>query len=381
MNFYMEKQLDGTEFQIYEVPPERRLDKTALGMLGNNRIEGLLPCTPVLVDGKRLLRYPVTDMQPLPTVLSNYLDGSAILHLMDEVCGVLSCLSDYLLDPRMLCPLESAFVSRVDGKLRMTYLPLEPENEALVKPQKMLSQVLNQMMQGPWESAAYTEQMAAELSNEDFSLSRFWKLVQRLQIESQVIPAEDEMHEEEQDAEQETQTPTGRFSRLLALLGIGKQHAAPKEGEKSGRKRKRKRNKTRQGKDDTDMEFAIPGKKEEQRAPGPDVPKGKTIRLDPAVTGKPALIRKRTGECIPIVGKAFSIGSTPGMVDYCISDNSAVASRHAEVRVKDGKCYLVQLAPKASTKVDGVAVAPRVETPLHTGTVIAIADEEFVMQM
>ncbi len=381
MDFYMEKQLDGTRSRVCEVPAARRLDKTALGMLGHARIEGLLHCVPVLVDGKRLLRYPVTDMQPLSTLLTNYLDGSEILRLMDELCEILSSLSDHLLDLRMLLPLESAFVSQVDGRLRMTYLPLEPDGETPVRPQQMLSHLLNQMMQSPWESAAGTEQLAAELAHEDFSLSRFWRSVQRLRIESQVLHTESERQETEQATEEELQVPAGRFGSLRLLLGKGKPCRAPQKAEVSERKRRGKRRKADES--SVALGFAIPCETEdpEQKRPQPDRTRGKTIRLDSAVTGKPMLIRKRTGEQLPIVGKSFSIGSAPGLVDCCVDGSAAIAGRHAEVRMKDGRCYLVQLATKVSTKVDGAAVAPRVETPLHTGTTIVISDEEFLVQM
>lgn len=89
----------------------------------------------------------------------------------------------------------------------------------------------------------------------------------------------------------------------------------------------------------------------------------------------------RTGVCTQIVQPVFRIGKSCTAADLCVDDNPAVSRRHAEIRVRDGACFLVDQNSTNHTYVNGEELAPQAERLLTDGCAVRFANEEFIYQI
>lgn len=95
----------------------------------------------------------------------------------------------------------------------------------------------------------------------------------------------------------------------------------------------------------------------------------------------PFLIRKRTGEKIPINKPVFRIGKERSFVDYFIADNTAISRSHANIITKNQVYYVTDTNSTNHTYVNGKLIASNVETPISSGDIIKLANEEFCFEL
>ena len=114
----------------------------------------------------------------------------------------------------------------------------------------------------------------------------------------------------------------------------------------------------------------------------PDGMQPGTQPLRPEERGQVAeLLCRRTGVRTQIAQQVFRIGKSCTAADLCVDDNPTVSRRHAEIRVRDGACFLVDQNSTNHTYVNGRELVPQTECLLTEGCVIRFADEEFIYQI
>ncbi len=91
----------------------------------------------------------------------------------------------------------------------------------------------------------------------------------------------------------------------------------------------------------------------------------------------PHFQRVRTGEKIFFTKPEYTIGKSE-TADYMIMDNPAVSRIHCVIVKKNGVSYIRDNASTNHTYVDGVELRPGDEVLLKHGSIIYMADEEFV---
>ena len=96
---------------------------------------------------------------------------------------------------------------------------------------------------------------------------------------------------------------------------------------------------------------------------------------------EPFLIRKKTGEKIPINKPVFRIGKERSFVDYFIADNTAISRSHANIITKNQVYYVTDTNSTNHTYVNGKLIASNVETPISSGDIIKLANEEFCFEL
>lgn len=94
----------------------------------------------------------------------------------------------------------------------------------------------------------------------------------------------------------------------------------------------------------------------------------------------PHLIRKKTGDTAYISGHSFVIGKSKEQVDFCISDNPNISRTHACIKMMPDGYYLQDLNATNGTFVDGIKVKWERDVKLKDGSIIKLADEEFVFE-
>lgn len=91
-----------------------------------------------------------------------------------------------------------------------------------------------------------------------------------------------------------------------------------------------------------------------------------------------SLVRESTGETITINKPVFRLGALESSVDYCISGNSTVSRRHANIVVRGGDYYVVDLNSKNKTFINDMPIEPQVETEIKDGDRVSLSNEGFV---
>lgn len=91
-----------------------------------------------------------------------------------------------------------------------------------------------------------------------------------------------------------------------------------------------------------------------------------------------SLVRESTGETILIDKHVFRLGTLESNVDYCISDNGTVSRRHANIVIRGGGCYVIDLNSKNKTLINDMPIEPQVETELKNGDRLSLSNESFV---
>ena len=89
------------------------------------------------------------------------------------------------------------------------------------------------------------------------------------------------------------------------------------------------------------------------------------------------LTRESNGEKIFINKNIFRIGRDRNRVDYAISDNSAISRSHVAIVSRNGEYFVIDNNTANHTYVNESVIPANVETPIHEGDVIRLANESF----
>ena len=89
------------------------------------------------------------------------------------------------------------------------------------------------------------------------------------------------------------------------------------------------------------------------------------------------LIRKKNGENIVINKDNFAIGKDSLNIDFRIADNSAVSRRHATIKQIGAEIIIEDNFSTNGTFVNGARLAEGQSSPIKSGDVIMLANEEF----
>lgn len=90
------------------------------------------------------------------------------------------------------------------------------------------------------------------------------------------------------------------------------------------------------------------------------------------------LLRKNTGEKMPISRSVFRVGKEEGSNDYVVRDNSAVSRKHAEILIEGNHYFIVDKNSTNYTYVDGRVISPNQKVEIFSDTKIRLANEDFV---
>ena len=98
-------------------------------------------------------------------------------------------------------------------------------------------------------------------------------------------------------------------------------------------------------------------------------------------TSAPAfLLRRKTGEIIPLSGSPFIIGKVPLACDYVVSNNPSLSRIHAFIRYEkdEDQYYIIDCNSTNHIYLDGVRIEDSEPVKLNDKTRIHLATEEFV---
>ena len=92
----------------------------------------------------------------------------------------------------------------------------------------------------------------------------------------------------------------------------------------------------------------------------------------------PYFVRVKTGEKIRLDKDEFKIGHKEKIVDYAVSDNSAISRVHCIITKKNGVCFIKDNKSTNGTFLNGEELKEGEEKFLTNNAVVILGDEEFV---
>ncbi len=95
----------------------------------------------------------------------------------------------------------------------------------------------------------------------------------------------------------------------------------------------------------------------------------------------PSLLRSKTGEKYDIDKPVFRIGTEQAYCDLFVSDNNFISRSHADIITRDKRYYVIDRNSTNKTYVDGKVILREAEVEIFDGTVVKLANEEFVFSL
>lgn len=129
MNFTFDNQ-GSSSFIIYTLSGTDELDDIGLGMINNNKINGIIPVSYMQINDERLLRYNISSKIPLESLLGSIVSREKVLAIFASICDVLVEAEEYLLETGMFILDKQYIYSNVSsGECVLMYLPIMKEDE------------------------------------------------------------------------------------------------------------------------------------------------------------------------------------------------------------------------------------------------------------
>ena len=116
-----------------------------------------------------------------------------------------------------------------------------------------------------------------------------------------------------------------------------------------------------------------------QGQPVPPMPQTQPVQGNP-FDGSPApyFLRVKTGERISLDKAEFKIGHKARLVDYAITDNSAISRVHCVITKRNGVCFIRDNKSTNGTFVNGEELKADEEKFLTNNAIVILGDEELV---
>lgn len=89
------------------------------------------------------------------------------------------------------------------------------------------------------------------------------------------------------------------------------------------------------------------------------------------------LVHLRSGAVVAVDRAPFCIGKDPAVTDLCVSDNTAISRRHADILYQNGAFLVVDLRSTNHVYINDRQIPPQTPTELPSGAILRLGDELF----
>lgn len=158
------------------------LDMSALNMLMNNYIDGLVPAQCSLQNDRRVLFYNVSNLIPLRDYVSRNIGKKQFLGVLEGLVNTLEHIEEYLLDSQMLfLNMNYMYVNSRNGKPVFICLPVKSMNTAPVRVKELIREMVSIAHFNTNENVSYVTSLIQYANQpEDFSKREFDELLKAL---------------------------------------------------------------------------------------------------------------------------------------------------------------------------------------------------------
>lgn len=189
MSFTYENQGNNT-YLVYKIGASDNVDTMSLGMITNNRIDGIVPTLFTQSDTDRFIKYNISAKVSAKEFLSGVVNKKRLLGVFISVLKAIKSTEEYMIDARsLLIDLEHIYVDVSKCDAMLVCLPLVRQNESVNIPM-FFKQIMFSTQFDQNENCDYVAQIINYLNSTPvFSVDAFEKLLMDIDADNLNIVA------------------------------------------------------------------------------------------------------------------------------------------------------------------------------------------------
>lgn len=189
MSFTYENQGNNT-YLVYKIGASDNVDTMSLGMITNNKIDGIVPTLFTQSDTDRFIKYNISAKVSAKEFLSGVVNKKRLLGVFISVLKAIKSTEEYMIDARsLLIDLEHIYVDVSKCDAMLVGLPLVRQNESVNIPM-FFKQIMFSTQFDQNENCDYVAQIINYLNSTPvFSVDAFEKLLMDIDADNLNIAA------------------------------------------------------------------------------------------------------------------------------------------------------------------------------------------------
>ena len=189
MSFTYENQGNNT-YLVYKIGASDNVDTMSLGMITNNKIDGIVPTLFTQSDTDRFIKYNISAKGSAKEFLSGVVNKKRLLGVFISVLKAIKSTEEYMIDARrLLIDLEHIYVDVSKCDAMLVCLPLVRQNESVNIPM-FFKQIMFSTQFDQNENCDYVAQIINYLNSTPvFSVDAFEKLLMDIDADNLNIAA------------------------------------------------------------------------------------------------------------------------------------------------------------------------------------------------
>lgn len=189
MSFTYENQGNNT-YLVYKIGASDNVDTMSLGMITNNKIDGIVPTLFTQSDTDRFIKYNISAKVSAKEFLSGVVNKKRLLGVFISVLKAIKSTEEYMIDARrLLIDLEHIYVDVSKCNAMLVCLPLVRQNESVNIPM-FFKQIMFSTQFDQNENCDYVAQIINYLNSTPvFSVDAFEKLLMDIDADNLNIAA------------------------------------------------------------------------------------------------------------------------------------------------------------------------------------------------
>lgn len=189
MSFTYENQGNNT-YLVYKIGASDNVDTMGLGMITNNKIDGIVPTLFTQSDTDRFIKYNISAKVSAKEFLSGVVNKKRLLGVFISVLKAIKSTEEYMIDARsLLIDLEHIYVDVSKCDAMLVCLPLVRQNESVNIPM-FFKQIMFSTQFDQNENCDYVAQIINYLNSTPvFSVDAFEKLLMDIDADNLNIAA------------------------------------------------------------------------------------------------------------------------------------------------------------------------------------------------
>lgn len=189
MSFTYENQGNNT-YLVYKIGASDNVDTMSLGMITNNKIDGIVPTLFTQSDTDRFIKYNISAKVSAKEFLSGVVNKKRLLGVFISVLKAIKSTEEYMIDARsLLIDLEHIYVDVSKCDAMLVCLPLVRQNESVNIPM-FFKQIMFSTQFDQNENCDYVAQIINYLNSTPvFSVDAFEKLMMDIDADNLNIVA------------------------------------------------------------------------------------------------------------------------------------------------------------------------------------------------
>lgn len=189
MSFTYENQGNNT-YLVYKIGASDNVDTMSLGMITNNKIDGIVPTLFTQSDTDRFIKYNISAKVSAKEFLSGVVNKKRLLGMFISVLKAIKSTEEYMIDARsLLIDLEHIYVDVSKCDAMLVCLPLVRQNESVNIPM-FFKQIMFSTQFDQNENCDYVAQIINYLNSTPvFSVDAFEKILMDIDADNLNIAA------------------------------------------------------------------------------------------------------------------------------------------------------------------------------------------------